>query len=81
VLRREHDRVIESDDIDDQSLQFYPMKLLLQTFDLSNGDVGGSIFDEINRLGVDRLLWFFCKATALLLQEQCFGLSLSKIQQ
>jgi hypothetical protein len=48
--------VIESDDIDDQSLQFYPMKLLLQIFDLSNGDVGGSIFDEINRLGVDRLL-------------------------
>jgi len=55
-LRREHDRVIESDDIDDQSLQFYPMKLLLQIFDLSNDDVGGSIFDEINRLGVDRLL-------------------------
>jgi hypothetical protein len=48
--------VIESDDIDDQSLQFYPMKLLLQIFDLSNDDVGGSIFDEINRLGVDRLL-------------------------
>jgi hypothetical protein len=56
VLQREHDHVLVSDDIDDQFLSFYLMKLMLQIFDLLDDDEDGSIFDEISRLEEGRLL-------------------------
>lgn len=66
--------MIVSDDKDDQFLSFYQEKLMLLIFDLLDDDVDGSIFDGISRLEEDRLLWFFCKGIALLLQGLYFGL-------
>ncbi len=54
---------------------------MLLIFDLLDDDVDDSIFDGISRLEEDRLLWFFYKGIALLMQELYFGLFLSKIQQ